>query len=81
MWALLDGPRRFSALLEAVAGVSDKVLKRRLDELERAGIVTRTHYPEIPPRVEYELTAAGLALRRVIEEMERWSREHAGAPG
>lgn len=79
MWALLDGPRRFSALLEAVGGVSDKMLKRRLDELERAGIVTRTHYPEIPPRVEYALTPAGLALRRVIAEMERWSREQAGS--
>lgn len=81
VWALLDGPRRFSSLLEAVSGVSDKMLKRRLDELEEAGIVTRTHYPEIPPRVEYELTPAGLALRSVIVEMERWSREHAGAHG
>ncbi len=81
VWALLDGPRRFSSLRETVSGVSDRMLKRRLDELERAGIVTRTHYPQIPPRVEYALTPAGLALRRVILEMERWSRQHAGAGG
>jgi len=79
VWALLSGPRRFSALLEAVPGVSDKMLARRLGELEGLGILTRTQYAEIPPRVEYTLTPAGLALRRVIAEMERWSGEHAGA--
>ena len=76
VWALLDGPRRFSSLLEAVAGVSDKMLTRRLGELEEAGIVTRTYHTEIPPRVEYELTNAGHALRSVVAEMERWSREY-----
>ncbi|HZR91347.1 MAG TPA: helix-turn-helix domain-containing protein [Gaiellaceae bacterium] len=77
VWALLDGPRRFSVLLGAVTGVSDKMLKRRLNELEAAGIVTRTQHAEIPPRVEYALTPAGLALESVIVEMERWSRDHA----
>ena len=76
---LLRGPQRFSALHAAVPPVSDKVLSRRLVELEEVGIVTRTQYPEIPPRVEYELTPAGLALRAVIVEMDRWSREHASA--
>jgi len=79
VWALLDGPRRFSALLASVPGLSDKVLTRRLAELERAGIVTRAQYAEIPPRVEYTLTRSGLALRGVIGEMERWSTQHAGA--
>jgi len=76
-WVLLGGSRRFSALLEAVPGLSDKMLTRRLGELEALGIVTRTQYAEIPPRVEYALSPAGLALRRVIAEMERWSGEHA----
>lgn len=79
VWALLDGPLRFSTLLEAVDGVSDKMLTRRLGELEQTGVVTRTHYPQIPPRVEYALTPAGLALRGVILEMEQWSRSF-GSP-
>jgi DNA-binding HxlR family transcriptional regulator len=77
VWVLLDGPRRFSSLLEAVPGLSDKMLTRRLDELAALGIVTRTQFAEIPPRVEYALSPAGLALRGVIVEMERWSGEHA----
>lgn len=81
VWALLEGQLRFSALLDAVDGVSDKMLTRRLAQLEQAGVLTRTHYAQIPPRVEYALTPAGLALRHVIAEMERWSREHAAAGG
>jgi DNA-binding HxlR family transcriptional regulator len=77
VWALLDGPLRFSTLLETVEGVSDKMLTRRLGQLEQTGVVTRTHYAEIPPRVEYALTPAGLALRGVIAEMEQWSRSFA----
>jgi DNA-binding HxlR family transcriptional regulator len=80
VWALLDGPLRFSVLLETVTGLSDKMLTRRLGELEAAGIVTRTYHAEIPPRVEYELTSAGLALRSVIVEMEHWSREFSSTP-
>lgn len=80
VWALLEGPLRFSVLLEAVAGLSDKMLTRRLGELEQAGIVTRTYHAEIPPRVEYELTRAGLALHSVIAEMEQWSRDFSSAP-
>lgn len=77
VWALLGGPRRFSDLLTAVPGLSDKMLTRRLQELEAVGIVSREYYREIPPRVEYGLTPAGQKLRRVIAEMERWSREVA----
>lgn len=79
VWALLDGPRRFSSLLVSVPGLSDKMLTRRLAELEAAGVVSRRQYAEIPPRVEYTLTPAGIALRQVIVEMERWSTEHAPA--
>jgi DNA-binding HxlR family transcriptional regulator len=80
VWALLDGPKRFSALLDLVDGLSDKMLTRRLAELEQAGVVTRTHYPQIPPRVEYALTPSGLALQGVITEMEQWSRSFAAQP-
>jgi len=74
VWALLDGPKRFTALLEAAPGVRDRVLSQRLKELEAAGIVTRSQYLEVPPRVEYELTDRGRGLRPVIAEMERWGR-------
>jgi DNA-binding HxlR family transcriptional regulator len=74
VWALLEGPRRFTELAEAAPGLRDRVLSQRLKELEAAGLVTRTPYPEVPPRVEYELTDAGRALGPVIAEMERWGR-------
>lgn len=74
---LLSGPQRFSAIHAAIAGISDNVLSRRLVEFEAAGILTRRQYREIPPRVVYSLTAAGLALEQVIAEMERWSRSPA----
>ena len=84
VWALLDGPRRFTELLEAAPGLRDRVLSQRLKELEAAGLVTRSQYLEVPPRVEYELTGVGRELRPVIEEMERWgrrwSRSATGAP-
>lgn len=73
---LFDGPQRFSAFTRRIDGLTDKVLSRRLAELERAGLISRTQYPEIPARVEYTLTTAGLALEPVIAAMERWSREH-----
>lgn len=74
VWALLDGPKRFTELAEAAPGLRDRVLSQRLKELEAAGIVTRTQHREIPPRVVYELTQAGAELGPVIGEMERWSR-------
>lgn len=75
---LLGGSRRFSAIHAAIPALSDKVLSRRLTELERAGIVSRKQYAEIPPRVEYTLTPAGLALEPVIAEMDSWSRLYGG---
>ncbi len=80
LWALQDGPRRFTQLLDAVSGITDRVLSLRLKELERAGIVTRRQFREIPPRVVYELTPRGRDLAPVIAEMERWSRRW-GSPG
>ncbi len=71
---LLAGPHRFSAIQTTIPTLSGKVLSRRLAELEETGIVTRTPYPEIPPRVVYALTRAGLALEGVIREMDDWSR-------
>ncbi|WP_263317739.1 MULTISPECIES: winged helix-turn-helix transcriptional regulator [unclassified Microbacterium] len=73
-----DGPRRFSEIRRAVEGISQKMLTQTLRGLERDGLVTRTVYAEVPPRVEYELTDAGETLRAPLKALERWSIEHFG---
>ena len=72
LWFLFQGVQRFSALQRALTGVSHKVLVQQLKELERHGILVRTVYAEVPPRVEYSLTALGLSLRPVVEAMHQW---------
>lgn len=74
--ALGDGPLRYSAIADRVQGVSQKMLTQTLRSLERDGLVTRTHYPQIPPRVEYELTEAGRTLRIPLHALEQWAVEH-----
>lgn len=69
---LLQGTRRFGELRASLGSVSPKTLTDRLRELERDGIITRTVYPEVPPRVEYKLTDKGKALRPVIDAMAAW---------
>lgn len=76
--ALGEGPLRFSAIRRTVEGVSQKMLTQTLRGLERDGLVTRTVYAEVPPRVEYELTAAGRTLQEPLKALERWSIEHFG---
>ncbi len=76
--ALMDGPRRFSELLEAVPGLHDRLLSERLKELETEGIVERRVYPETPVRVEYELTDKGRDLERVVTEVKRWADRWLG---
>ncbi|NJP31881.1 winged helix-turn-helix transcriptional regulator [Micromonospora thermarum] len=70
---LLPGPRRFTELREALPGISPHTLTSRLRQFETYGIVIRTTYPEIPPRVEYRLTAAGQRLREVLDAMAAWA--------
>ncbi|BCU82346.1 transcriptional regulator [Polycladomyces abyssicola] len=69
---LIEGPKRFGELLQSLKGASPKTLSVRLKELERHGIVTRTVYPEIPPKVEYALTEKGLDLKPIFREMKKW---------
>ncbi|MCC6315695.1 MAG: helix-turn-helix transcriptional regulator [Thermomicrobiales bacterium] len=66
---LAEGQRRFSELERSLAGISPKTLSERLRRLEEAGVVDRCCFAEVPPRVEYSLTAKGHALLPVIESM------------
>ncbi|USQ86172.1 helix-turn-helix transcriptional regulator [Streptomyces phaeoluteigriseus] len=70
---LLHGPHRFTELREALPGISPHTLTSRLRQFERHGIVTRTTYAEIPPRVVYELTPLGEGLSDVLEAMGTWA--------
>lgn len=70
---LLRGPHRFTELRDALPGISPHTLTSRLRQFERHGIVIRTTYAEIPPRVEYELTPLGAELRGVLEAMGAWA--------
>jgi len=67
-----DGPLRFSRVLERVQGISQKALTQTLRTLERDGLITRTLYPQVPPRVEYELTTLGRDLLVPVASLWRW---------
>jgi DNA-binding HxlR family transcriptional regulator len=70
---LLSGPRRFNELMDALPGISAHTLTRRLRRFEASGLVTRTAFAEIPPRVVYELTPLGQSLRSVLDAMNEWA--------
>jgi len=74
--ALDDGPVRFTALMTGVEGISHRMLTRTLRSLERDGLVSRTSYPESPPRVEYELTGLGETLSEPVRAFIRWTQQH-----
>lgn len=69
---LLTGPKRFGALRKNLAGISQKVLTENLRGMERDGLVTRTVHAQVPPRVDYALSALGQSLEPVIEAMKDW---------
>ncbi|GHF11484.1 hypothetical protein GCM10017786_51570 [Amycolatopsis deserti] len=75
--ALLDRhTMRFSELRRAIDGVSQRMLTVTLRHLERDGIISRTVYPVVPPRVDYELTPLGMSLHQVIKSLVTWTEEH-----
>ena len=78
--SLMDGPRRFTELLGAVPGLHDRLLSERLKELEAEGVVERRIYAETPVRIEYQLTAKGRDLHRVVDEVQRWADRWMAAP-
>jgi DNA-binding HxlR family transcriptional regulator len=76
---LAAGRSRFCELERSLAGISPRTLSLRLRALEEHGIIERRTYPEVPPRVEYELTEKGRALLPLIEDMRTYGREWLGA--
>ncbi len=74
-----DGPRRFNEIKRMVGGISQRMLTLTLKGLERDGLVTRTVFPTIPPRVDYELTDLGRSLREPVLGLGHWAQAHMAA--
>ena len=73
---LLHGTLRFNELRRLLPHVTQRMLTRQLRELERDGIIRRTVYAEVPPKVEYSLTSFGLSLKPILLMMEEWGRDY-----
>ncbi len=73
---LLARPWRFNELKKDLDGISQKVLTDSLRSMEEDGIVTRTVYPEVPPRVEYALSELGESMRPILDAMLKWGQEY-----
>lgn len=71
-----DGPMRFSELRRSIEGISQRMLTLTLRGLERDGLVTRTVFPEIPPRVNYDLTKLGKTLLEPIQGLAEWAEAY-----
>jgi DNA-binding HxlR family transcriptional regulator len=73
-----DGTRRFMDLRRSIEGISQRMLTVTLRNLERDGLIRRTVYPVVPPRVDYALTPLGRTLRDVIDALVTWAEKHTG---
>ena len=73
---LLARPWRFNEMLRSIPGISQKVLTDNLRAMEKDGIIIRTVYPEVPPRVEYSLSDLGDTMRPIIKAMEVWGKNY-----
>ena len=78
LFQLFQGVKRFSELFRSLPGITQKMLTQQLREMERDGIVQRTVYPQVPPKVEYRLSARGETLQPVVRAMCRWGIQHGG---
>ncbi|MER7027040.1 MULTISPECIES: winged helix-turn-helix transcriptional regulator [Streptomyces] len=75
---LTQRTHRFGELRQAMPGITQRMLTRQLRELEDDALISRTVYPEVPPRVEYRLTEAGRSLEPLIEQFDRWGQWYRG---
>ena len=76
---LINGPMRFNELKRTIGGISQRMLTLTLRGLERDGLVTRTIFPTIPPRVDYELTDLGRGLAQPVQALGQWAFDHLPA--
>ena len=74
LWKLFDGKHRFGELLRALDPCTQKMLAQQLREMERDGLVRRKVYAQVPPKVEYSLTAMGRSLLPIVESMCHWAK-------
>lgn len=81
LWYLRKDKKRFGELKEVIPDITDKMLSLQLRALEEDGLVKRTLFPEVPPRVEYELTKEGRTLVPVLESLAQWGRAKAQKDG
>ena len=73
---LLPGTKRFGELKKSIGSVSQKVLTAQLRDMEESGLLTRTVYAEVPPRVEYSLTELGQSLKPILDSMWNWGESY-----
>lgn len=73
---LIPGTKRFDELKKSIGNVSQKVLTAQLRQMEDSGLLTRTVYPEVPPRVEYTLTDLGRSLKPILDAMWTWGENY-----
>jgi DNA-binding HxlR family transcriptional regulator len=76
LWELIQKPRRSTELRKSIPPISQKVFVEQLRDLEDCGLVKRTVFPTVPPRVEYEATALGQSLREILKSMCHWASEN-----
>ena len=78
---LMPGTKRFGELKKSIGSVSQKVLTAQLRDMEESGLLTRTVYAEVPPRVEYSLTDLGRSLEPILDAMRNWGEAYKAQSG
>ena len=73
---LLTGTKRFNELMRSVTGITQKVLTSNLRSMEEAGLLIRTVYPQVPPKVEYSLTEMGKSIQPILDSMASWGNNY-----
>lgn len=76
LWFLKDGPVRFSVIQRKIPGITQMMLTKQLRELEADGMIERTVYPEVPPRVDYRITDEGRSVFPVLLALNEWGNEY-----
>ena len=78
---LMPGTKRFGEMKKSLGSVSQKVLTAQLREMEQSGLLVRTVYPEVPPRVEYTLTELGQSLKPILDALQNWGEAYKAKAG